>query len=406
LREIFVPQTSELSQPNHPFGASGAFDLSPDGKTLAVEFGTREPDKRITDWVALWDIESQRLIATKEVEPDEPKQTLSFGVCRDALCLTKTKLPAPVAISWQSKNIRFSPDGRELLVLTGPSLVALSFPELKVLYAVEDRVTEENIFTQMFIEGFAMAANRLAILEQISHNSDQCCALKVILAELDTGRILGQWSRPGMSQSIALSPDGKLLALTISPWGVKKIPARENNIFLLKPESGEVVRAFNSGFAAGNAEFLGGSTTVLTVPTNNMFATKDEIKVWDASTGQLKQELCYPKYGLRGGVSASANGKLLAVAAYWLNPWDVRLDRTNPRGGTSLLLWDLSTNSLVYSSPRLGQEYNLGGLPINLSWGFLHPPILVRMSASGDRLAFGGQVISVNAVTQQSMSVR
>jgi hypothetical protein len=176
--------------PSEPsFGASGAFDLSPDGKTLAVEFGTQEPDKRITDWVALWDIGSQRLIATKEVEHDEPKQTLSSSFSRDAV---KTKLPVPAPILWQSKNIRFSPDGRKLLALTGPSSVALRFPELKVLYTFEDRVTEENVFTQMFIEGFAMAANRLAILEQISHNSDQCCALKVILADLDNGKILGQ----------------------------------------------------------------------------------------------------------------------------------------------------------------------------------------------------------------------
>ena len=112
LRGIFVPQTSELSQPNRPFGASGAFDLSPDGKTLAVEFGTRELDKRFTDWVALWDVESQRLVATKEVEHDEPKQTLSSSFSRDAV---KTKLTVPVPIFWQSKNIRFSPDGRKLL---------------------------------------------------------------------------------------------------------------------------------------------------------------------------------------------------------------------------------------------------------------------------------------------------
>jgi len=401
VKEIFVPQTSDLSRPNHPFGASGAFDLSPDGKTLAVEFGTREPDKRITDWVALWDVESQRLVATKEVEHDEPKQTLSFSFSRDA---PKTKLPFPVPIFWQSKNIRFSPDGRRLLVLTGPSLVALSFPELKVLYTVEDRVTEENVFTQMFIEGFAMAANRLAILEQISHNSDQCCALKVILTDLDAGKVLGQWSRPGdMSQSIALSPDGKLLALTINPgWdGPKKIAAGKNNIFIVKPETGETVRAINSGYAAGNAQFIGGGSRLVTVATNNMMETWDAVQVWDVDSGKLEQKFGYAKYGLRGGVATSSDGKLLAMAAFWLIPTDVKLDRNNPRGGARLLLWALPDGKLVYESEKLDQKYDMGGLPINMSWGFLSPPILVRMSAAGDRLAFGGRQISVNAVTQQ-----
>jgi WD40 repeat protein len=402
LREIFLPQISEFTeQHHHTPGGITAFDLSPDGKTLAVELATDEPDETYTDWVAVWDVESKRLVATKEVEHDEPKQTLSFSFSRDAV---RTKLPEPVPIFWQSKNIRFSPDGRKLLVLTGPSLVVLSFPELKVLYTFEDRVTEENIFTQMFIEGFAMAANRLAILEQISHNSDQCCALKVILADLDNGKVLGQWGRSGdMSQSIALSPDGKLLALTINPgWdGPKKIATGKYNVFIVKPETGETVRSINSGYAAGNAQFIGGGSRLMTVPTNNMMETSDSVQVWDVDSGKLEQKFSYAKYGLRGGVASSSDGKLLAMAAFWLNPTDVKLDRNSPRGGANLLLWTLTDGKLVYESKKLDQEYDMGGSPINMSWGFLQPPILVRMSAAGDRLAFGGQRISVTAVMQE-----
>jgi hypothetical protein len=398
LKEIFVPQTSELSQPNHPLGATGAFDISPDGKTLAVEFGTKEPDKRFTDWVALWDVESQRLIATKEVEHDEPTQ-LYYGL--------KARPPVPGPILWQTKDIRFSPDGRELLVLTGPSLVGLSFPELKVLYSFEDRVdpvTEQSLYTHMFIEGFAMAANRLAILEQISHNSPKCCSLKVKIADLHTGKLVADWTKPGLSHSIALSPDASLLALTVNPapWGVRTIPPEANNIFILNANSGDIVQAFNSGSAAGNAQFVGGDTALITMPIYSNFEPGDAAKLWNLKTGQLDQKLGYFEYGLRGGMSLSANGELLAVAAFWLNPADVRLDRDNPRGGARILLWALPSGKLVYASENLGQEYDFGGLPLNLSWGSMTPPILVRMSASGDRLAFGGQVISVNSVETNS----
>jgi WD40 repeat protein len=258
----------------------------------------------------------------------------------------------------------------------------------------------------MFIQGFAMAANRLAILEQISHNSDQCCALRVILADLDNGKVLGQWDRSGnMSQSIALSPDGKFLALTInSGWdGPKKIGAAKNNIFILKPETGDTVRAINSGYAVGNAQFIADGSRLLTVPTNNMMETSDAVQIWDVNTGRLERKLGYPKYGLRGGVAISSDGKLLAMAAFWLSPIDVRLDRTNPRGGARLLLWTLSDGKLVYESEKLDQKYDMAGLPISMSWGFLSPPILVRMSASADRLAFGGQLISVNAVRQKDV---
>ncbi len=139
----------------------------------------------------------------------------------------------------------------------------------------------------------------------------------------------------------------------------------------------------------------------MTVPTNNMMETWDAVQVWDVDSGKLEQKFGYAKYGLRGGVATSSDGKLLAMAAFWLNPTDVKLDRNNPRGGARLLLWALPDGKLVYESEKLDQKYDMGGLPINMSWGFLSPPILVRMSAAGDRLAFGGQLISVNAVTQQ-----
>lgn len=374
LKEIYVPQISQFTQ-EHPVAVQ-SFDLSPDGKTLAVEFGTREPDKTISTWVALWDVDRQRLAGAKQVEADKPD------------------------VEWYTDKIRFSPDGRMLLAITGPRLVALSFPELKVLYAFEDRVLPENIQNQMFIEGFSVAANRLAILKQYDHNSDHNSSLEVTIADLDSGVAIAHWSKPDFSESIALSPDAKLLALTIDPvaWGVRNIPAGEDNVFIVKPDSGEVVRALSSGSAEGNAEFVGDGGMLLTMPSIFAFGPRDAARVWDVGTGQLEQKFGYPKYGLRGGMSLSTDGKLLAVAAVWLNRMDVFFDRNNTRGGARLLIWSLHSGKIVSSSDELGEEYDLGGRPISLllggAWGG-SPPVLVRMSASGNRLAAGGQKISV-----------
>jgi WD40 repeat protein len=367
LREIFVPQTSEFTQ-HHP-GAVNSFDLSPDGKTLAVEFGTQEPDKTKGKWVALWDVDRQRLIGTQQVDQNIPP------------------------IVWYTTKIRFSPDGRMLVVLTGPHLVALSFPELKILYAVEDRVLPENAEQQMFIEGFSIVSNRLAILQQYNHNSDHDSSLEVKIADLDSARLLASWTRPGMSRSIALSPDASLLALAINPvpFGVRNIPAGENNVFLIKSDSGQVVRAFNSGSSVSNAEFVGGKT-VMTVPDSTAFESQDAVKVWDINTGRMEEKLGYAKYGLRGDTSISADGRLLAVAAIWLNPEDVRFDRDNPRGGARLLLWSLPSAKLAYRSEKLGWKYDLGESPIMVGDSWL---VLVRMSESGSRVAVGGALISV-----------
>ena len=162
------------------------------------------------------------------------------------------------------------------------------------------------------------------------------------------------------------------------------------------------MRAFNSNSASGNAEFVG-SSALITMPIYSDFEPADAAILWDLKTGQAEQRLGYPKYGLRGGMSASANGEVLAVTAFWLNPADVRLDRDNTRGEARLLLWSLLNGKLVYLSDNLGQEYDFGGLPLSLSWGLMTPPVLVRMSASGERVAFGGQVISVNAVEKGSV---
>jgi len=376
--EIFVPQTSEFTQ-HHPLAGITSFDLSPDGKTLAVEFGTQEPDKTIGAWVAVWDVNQQRLIGAKQVDRDIPY------------------------IVWYRRKIGFSPDGRMLLVLTGPRLVALSFPELKILYAFEDRVLPENAQNQMFIEGFAIAANRLAILRQYDNNSDHSYSLEVKIVDLDSGRVLARWSKSGYSRSISLSPDGNLLALTINPvpWGERNIPAGENNGFIVKPDSGEIVRALNLGYAAGDAEFLPGGTELITVPIDHgeaQFYPQDAVKVWNVKTGQVERKLGYPKYGVRGAMSISANGEWAAVTNVWLNPMDLKFDRGPTRGYARLLVWNLASGRLVYDSGNLGREYNLGGAPIDLLMGAGPPAVLVRMSASGNRLALGGELISVYSV--------
>lgn len=385
LNEIFVPQLSQFTQ-QHP-GVVHSFDMSPDGKTIAVEFGTQEREKTSGSgtWVTLWDVDGKKLIGTKQIDSDIPN------------------------IVWYRHKIRFAPNGHMLVALTGPRLVVMSFPDLKILYAFEERVQPENAQNQMFLEGFSTAANRLAILEQYDHNSGHSPSLELKIADLENGKVLSRWSKSGLSESIAFSPDASLLALTINPGPLKKIPAGVDNIFIVMPGAGEVVGAINSGYAAGNSEFLGGDAILVTVATNSMLDPQDAIKVWDVKTRQPKQQLAYPQYGLRRGVSASADGKVIAVAAFWLNPTDVRLDRDNPRGGSRLMLWTLPNGNLVYTSDKLGQEYNFGGLPMNLSWGGAwggEPPVLVRVSASGDRLAFGGALISVNAVSQENMSIK
>ena len=383
LKKLFVPQLSQFTQQH--VGVVQSFDLSPDGKTIAVEFGTQEPDKTNGSWVALWDVDSAQMIGTKQIDSDIPN------------------------IVWYRHKIRFSPDGNMLVAITGPRLVALSFPGLKALYAFEERVQPQSAQYQMLIEGFSMAANRLAILKQYDHNSGHSPSLEVKIADLRSGNVLSLWSKRGLSESIALSSDARLLALTINPGSLKDVPADDVNIFIVRTSNGEVVRAFGSGCAAGNAEFLNDDSTLLITPTYNRLDRRDAVRLWDVKTGQLRQQFTDREYGLRGGVSVSADGGLLAMATFWLNPSEVKLDRNNPQGGSRLMLWTLANGKLVYTSEKLGQQYDFGGLPMNLSWGGAwpgEPPVSVRLSAAGNRLAFGGNLISVDTISQNGESLK
>jgi WD40 repeat protein len=379
LRELFVPRLSEFTQ-HHP-GIVTGFDLSPDGSMLAVEFATREPEHTGGSWVALWDVDRKELLKSKQVDGDIPD------------------------VPWYMKKIRFSPDGQKLVVLTGPSLLTLSFPDLKTLFSTQERVRPEDSKKRMFLEGFSIAANRLAVLRQYNLNSGHNASMVVEIVDLETGERLANWSRPGLTRSIALSPDAHLLALTINPppWGVKRnIPAERANVFILNPNSGDVIRAINSNSAAGNAEFLGDGKYLITVPDLSPFEPDDSVKVWTVRGGELQGKIEYPRYGLRGDISTSRDGPLLAVASLWLNPTDVRIDRDNPRGGSLLLLSTLPGGHVVYKSRQLGREYRIGGYPPSMMIGFPWP-VLVRMSASGRRVAIGGEVISINSIIHEKI---
>jgi len=380
VTERFVPLTSDFTQRYGGAGASAAptsFDLSPDGKALAVEFSTGGRQD-IGRWVALWDVDRAHLIGAKQVDSNIPY------------------------VAWYINNIRFSPDGRKLIALTGPRLVALSVPDLKILYAFEDRVQLQDAPNQMFIEGFSIASNRLAILRQYDYNSGHSYSLEVQIADLDSGKVLARWGWPRLCYSIAMSPDAILLALAIPQgrWGDRDISAKQSNVFIVKPDTGQVVRDFNSGYAVGDAQFVGGNNVLVTVPLNSDFSPDDAIKVWDIKRARVEQELTYARYGLRGGISVSADSKVLAVAAFWLNAKDIKRDRDNVRGGARLLLWTLHGGKLLYASEQLPQEYNRAGLPMAVSYGRIAPPVLVRMSASGDRLAIGGMLISVDFIVK------
>jgi hypothetical protein len=128
----------------------------------------------------------------------------------------------------------------------------------------------------------------------------------VQIASLKDGKLLGSWSKEGLSESIGLSPDGNLLAvaLTFNEQQLSHegfVPVRDNNVLIVKAESGEVVRTLNTGVVAGDAQFLAGSKELVTVSYDHgsedaQWYLRCMVKLWNLETGRLERELGYPRY--------------------------------------------------------------------------------------------------------------
>lgn len=409
VQELFVVQNSDFTT-QHP-GGVWSFDLSPDGKTLAVEFGTHVPDVgrkygKFGIWVALWSVDTGRLVAAQEIEDDLPLYIIG-------------QYNKGLPFAWYEHKLRFSGDGRALIVLTGPRLVALSFPELAPMWTLEDPVDLDSDKAQMVFTNFSVSvqAGRVAVLRQYVKGDVKTIvgpySFEVLTADLRDGKLLGRWSKAGHSESIALSPDGSLLALalTMSERQLSRdglVPIGQSNVLVLNADSGEVVRAFNTGPLAGDAQFLASAKRLVTVPYDHgssdpQWYLNGTVKLWNLETGQLDRELSYPKYGVRNSseMALSADGSWLAVADPWHNSADIKSDRDVTRGWVRLLVWHIPTGRLVYESNDLGANFELqSGLP-----GLFGRPVLVRVSGSGNRLAIGGELIAVYSIDDEQREI-
>lgn len=388
-----------------------SFDLSPDGETLAVEFGTRAPDPtrkygKFEVWVALWNVEKQHLVAVRRVEEDLPTY-------KEERYLKDT------AFAWYKRQLRFSTDGHTLLVLTGPRLVALSFPELEPLWALEDPVDPDSHEAWMVFTDFSVSVqtDRVAILRQYPKGVGNIVGphlFEVLTANRHEGKVLGRWSKEGHSESIALSPDGNLvgLPLTVDELQLSEsgfVPVGKDNVLVVKADSGEEVRAFNTGPVAGDAQFLDGAKRLVTVTYDHGSSDPEwylrcTVKLWNLETRKLEREFSYPRYGVRSSadMALSADGQWLAVADPWHNSADIKADRDVIRSWVRLLVWHVPTGNLIYESDDLGQDYRLHAEDAHNLFG---GPVLMRISASGNRLAVGGDLIAVYSIDKEQRQI-
>ena len=343
-----------------------SFDLSVNGKILAVEFVVKEKSGKQCVWVTLWDVETKRLIASKKVDGPHPD----------------------ILVGNHSPDIQFSGDGSMVLVVTGRRLIALTVPELQVRYTIdppyyENRQKHPDVFSTATSEGKFMILYN-PYLSNVKDPSE------LHLVDLESGRTHERWEFNRDREVFTLSPNGKLLAAYRNYFD--PCHCLSEKLLIHDLNTRKIVKRIKTAKTPQQILFLGNGSRLAVIPSGrwDVKTRKNRIQVWAISTGQLVKELSYKKFGLRGVISASRDGTRLVATTYWENPSDVRKDRSIIRGFVRFLLWDIPSGELLFTSSDLRGARASG-----------RPPFLSRLSANGKRLVAGGEHIVVYEIKER-----
>jgi hypothetical protein len=354
-------------------GSMRAFDISPDGKTLVVEYATGEGQSpqggRIgAIRVSTWDIGSSRIVRQQLIEGPIPAPQLA---------------PNPQHVP----NIRFTPDGKKLIAVTGPQIRVLDATDLSILYSILSLDSDPDL-EGVAIRAFAVSRDSKWLAVLSSRHVSPCEPTDVHLFQLETGKPAARWSLgETCPRSIALSADGSQMLLSSL---LSRAPYDGNpNLLLLDSHTGQALRYFDisagvsgsSDVRAVDAQFMESNKFIVLVdvpmytPAN---VPQSKLKIFDLGTGRLLHELSYPTYGVRGPWEVAAQASVAAVLGWGpKNPNEVMRDGW--QGFERLLLFRLTDKEPFYVSPDDEQTSSAGN---NVS-----PAEFLHLSSDGKVLA-------------------
>jgi hypothetical protein len=342
----------------------GSFDISPDGSTLAIEFKSADARGMLGVQVAEWKTATGKQVLRSWVEGPVPPQQFSNPQYR--------------------YDLRFTPDGRRLVVLTGPRVGVFESSSLKPLYSVAPASIRPTPRYGLVITKFSISGDgsTLAVLSTGVTDLPGSAPVILRLYQLETGRTLAEWQvrDPG---NIALSPDGKQILFSdlAHAW------TGGGDVLLVDSKTGDILRSFSTGWrhgifvGASDAQFI---NTEHFIVTSNLWSNSSghydasALKIFDIKTGRPMHELTYPPYGARGTIVVAAHMPVLAAISGRQGPAEILSDDDRQTGGPQLLLFRLSDSEPFYVSHDL---------PPSKLMSASADRYLLRLSADGTSLA-------------------
>lgn len=351
-----------------------AADLSPDSHSVAFMLyrsvvTDKPPRFEMWDDLEVWDFRQSRLIARKTM--------------RKSIVFT-TKEASEFSTS--PGHVRYTPDGRSLIVFDGSRIRILETTEYQDIRQISVDRPPTNDAWGLGILKVSPDSTRLVVKLVWEKRHGELFRLY----DLISGKLQGEWKidEEGVNW-IGWSPDGRKLALTwLATVQGRKLPPDIHNLLVLDASSGEKLLGINTGYLAGPVAF-GADNTILTValinPNALRTAHRDTIKIWDAGTGKLLRQIASPPTGVHDQLETSADGRIVLgyVGRY------KRIEFALFTVYHQFRLWNVLTGEVIATSPEIPPQED----KVLLSY--------FRLSRKGDVALFWPWISSVHPVVYE-----
>lgn len=358
---------SSFSEKDFPSAVSiRAFDLSEDGRTIAIGYEVLEGERIESFWVALWSVTDKNLLASKRFE-------------------------GPISRLYEtpqySFDIRFIEAGDRLVVLTGKRIVVIRTANLEEEYEI--RAIGKNLLpprkTYLREVSVDYSEERLAVLDVSSKSSSYNSYVRVF--SLESGELINEFNAHRTASCIALSDKGELLAVCSRPvYAGNLVPKNQSNVAIYDTLSGRIISQMNTGYVASNAVFLPDDRKLLTASANvgewRLFE-RDTLKLWNTKNGLLLKEITYGQDGLRGRLSTVNKSGNVGICSSHPDKRGLVLDLTSVGGYEQIVILNPETGLELYRNRSSG----ICGLGPGSG--------IVRISDDGKIVAVGSDVVHI-----------
>lgn len=344
----------EIAGSNLPGTFSGVklmgLDISPDENFISVEFRTVENpanpviakginlSRILKIWVGTWNIRSKELTRYK--------------------CIAGPLSPDDWTNAQYTHELRYSHDGRRLVVQMGPRVQVMDADTLETLYSISRAEVPYEPQQSVLIRHFDISSDdrRIAVLTT-DYGSGLNKKSAVAIFDFASGRQLHLWTSNRIANTISLSPDGSQILMMGSI-------VTGGDVGIFNSANGKALDAFETGFrewgSRPNAKIIDQDHFVV-VPGGGTDSrghhSGDAILLFDISAHRVSKTISPKRFGPQGVIALSSNIPLLATISSWHSQWQLLTDYKHAKAPAELRIfrYDTGREEAVFHSLSDGQ---------------------------------------------------